>query len=97
MRNLNRLLSASIAVVCLSSCANGPAPAVVTRVEVARQQIPPALLRCRDHPEPPPDPVTEVEYDAYVLDLAAAGDDCRRRLGVVRDIVVSPAAPAPIP
>ncbi len=67
----------------------------MTRIELARPQIQPTLLRCQDHPQPPDWPVTDVEYDAYVIDLAAAGDDCRCRLSLVREVIEGQASADP--
>lgn len=78
----------ALAFVPLSTaCADRQPPAVVTRVQIERVQIPPGLLRCPDQPEPPAEPVSEADAASYILDLAAAGDDCRRRLGEVRDLI----------
>lgn len=64
--------------VTLASCARPPASVV-----------PQALLQCAPQPKSPADKagVTQREVALFVVDLAAAGDDCRSKLGSVRRIL----------
>lgn len=54
---------------------------------LVRPPIPPSLLACQPAPEPPPDPLTDTALALWIVDLAAAGDDCRARLARVRALV----------
>jgi len=83
-------LLALASALLLTACVAPPPPAVVTQVQLVPPQIPPGLLRCRDQPEPPAWPYSEADAAEYVLDLAEAGDDCRRRLGEVRGLIETP-------
>lgn len=67
-----------IVAAFLASCARPPAPIV-----------PQALLQCAPQPKSPADKagVTQRDVALYVVDLAAAGDDCRSKLGSVRRIL----------
>ena len=51
-----------------------------------RSTIPRQLLTCAQQPASP-DAGTQRDVALYVVDLAAAGDDCRTKLGTVRTIV----------
>lgn len=59
-------------------------PRVVTEVKVERVQLPAALLTCDDAPSVPQPPVTQRVLAGYVVDLAAAGDDCRKKLNQIK-------------
>lgn len=48
--------------------------------------MPAVLLSCADAPAVPVGP-TQRDVAAYLVDLHAAGDDCRTRLKAVRNIV----------
>lgn len=48
--------------------------------------VPPQLLTCTAQP-PAPTAGTQRDVSLYVVDLAAAGDDCRTKLGSVRRIL----------
>lgn len=48
--------------------------------------IPAQLLTCSPQP-PAPAAASQREVGLYIVDLAAAGDDCRTKLGVIRGIV----------
>lgn len=48
--------------------------------------VPPALLRCAPAP-PAPAAERQREVAAYVVELWAAGDDCRAKLGEVERLV----------
>jgi hypothetical protein len=77
--------------LCLGGCAQDPAPVVVSAPPVAEKQrladiIPGATLGCS--PEPNGDKVKTIRQTAsYIIGLRAAGDDCRRKLGIVRNVI----------
>lgn len=52
-----------------------------------RSTIPGQLLTCAPQPTSPP-AGTQRDVALYVVDLAAAGDDCRTKLGAVRNIII---------
>jgi hypothetical protein len=60
----------------LSGCATTSAPVV-----------PSHLLACAPQPKAPT-AGTQRDVGIYVIDLAAAGDDCRSKLGSVRRILI---------
>lgn len=64
----------------LTACEAGPAVLV-------RQEVPPPLLACRPAPEPPPDPMTDTALALWIVDLSAAGEDCRTRLHRVKELL----------
>jgi uncharacterized lipoprotein YmbA len=72
-----RAFLAAVLVVSLAGCAS------TTPV------VPPTLLACAAQPKSPADQAGATQRDValYVVDLAAAGDDCRSKLGSVRRIV----------
>lgn len=50
--------------------------------------VPSSLLACEPQPIAPTAPgTTERQVGHYIVDLAAAGDDCRTKLGSVREIL----------
>jgi hypothetical protein len=69
-----------VATVCgmalLSGCATTPTPVV-----------PSQLLSCSAQPKAPT-AGTQRTVALYIIDLAAAGDDCRDKLGSVRRILM---------
>lgn len=70
-------------VLLLTACAGQP---VVT--EAPRLVVPPSLLSCQEQPQPPADGADDTALAHWILDLAAAGDDCRGKLAAVRRVVV---------
>lgn len=54
--------------------------------------VSPALLSCARQPESPAEVAGATQRDValYIVDLAAAGDDCRSKLGSVRRILNTP-------
>lgn len=48
--------------------------------------VPPGLLACQAQP-PPPDAPDDSALALWILDLAAAGDDCRGRLARVKELL----------
>ena len=53
---------------------------------LVRQVIPPSLLSCQPQPAPP-DEADDTALALWIVDLAAAGDDCRGRLGRVKELL----------
>ncbi|MFA9204863.1 MAG: hypothetical protein ACEQSH_00245 [Bacteroidia bacterium] len=60
--------------------------ATPARLAVVRQEVPPSLLVCQEQPAPPASP-DDTALALWLLDLAAAGEDCRSRLGRVKDLL----------
>jgi hypothetical protein len=60
---------------------------VITRIQVERPAIPASILQCAAEPPVPAGEVTQADVAEFLVDLAAAGDDCRRRLAAVRRLV----------
>jgi hypothetical protein len=71
----------------LVGCSAGP-PQVAVRVE--RVQVPPGLLSCDPEPAIPAALRSDADLAAWIVSLAAAGEDCRARLGRVRALVSRP-------
>lgn len=73
--------------IALGGCATAPQP-IPTVIRTPPPTVPPALLTCL--PEPlAPDPSTATQRDVaiFLFDLAEAGQDCRRKLGVTRRLL----------
>lgn len=78
----------AFSAMALGGCASSPPSAIPTVIRTPPPTIPPTLLRCA--PEPmAPDPATSTQRDvaAFLFDLAEAGQDCRRKLGVTRRLL----------
>lgn len=77
----------------LGACETAP-PRLLVQPTVERVTVPAPLLACEPSPLPPVDDVlagwTERDWALFTLDLYAAGDDCRSKLGAVRDLVSQP-------
>ena len=78
--------SALLLLLCsglLASCANSPSPVVV------RTSVPASLLTCAPAPVPPDlnVPRWDEVLARYLLDLGAAGADCRAHLHAVAGLV----------
>ncbi len=52
-----------------------------------RTPVPPSLLTCAAQPEPPAPGADDRSLAQWILDLAAAGDDCRSRLRAVARVL----------
>lgn len=55
----------------------------VDRVEYVCPSVAPSLFRCTAEPAPLAPGARQRDLPPYVLDLATAGRDCRRKLGTV--------------
>ena len=74
-------LGALLSTAFLTACAS---PAPLTEIRVERVEIPAPLLRCADEPPVPQSGGTWAEFFGYVVDLRAAGEDCRAKLAAIR-------------
>ena len=68
-------------VWCLTGCAGPAAPVLV------RQEVPAALLECQPQPVPPSPLRDDADLAYFIVDLAAAGADCRAKLARVKRLV----------
>jgi len=93
MTALLLLCSALPLAACASKLAP-PVPPVVVRKELVPQPIPGDLLTCAPQPEKPGESATQRDVGQFIIDLAAAGADCRGKVAAVREIVRSAPAPA---
>lgn len=78
----------AFSAMALGGCASSQPSAIPTVIRTPPPTVPPTLLRCA--PEPmAPDPATSTQRDvaAFLFDLAEAGQDCRRKLGVTRRLL----------
>ena len=86
MHPLRPLRAALLLLSCglLARCAPAPSPVLV------RPAIPPMLLTCQAAPVPPDlnVPRWDQVLARYLLDLGAAGQDCRAKLRAVGKLVV---------
>lgn len=87
---MKRTLSAfvvAVACVPLGACPDGKpelaAPPEIRRVEVLGVRVPQRLRHCRAEPEPLGDDATVGDIALHHVDVAAAGQDCRAKLGAV--------------
>lgn len=78
------LFSAALLTAC-----GTPEVRTVPVVKIERQKIPAGLLTCDPAPAVPV-AETQRQVAAYVVDLWAAGEDCRVKLGKVRGLVTAP-------
>ena len=89
-----RPLKTALLLLCfalpLAACADRtqpPVPPVVVRKELVPQPIPGDLLACAPQPAAPGSSATQRDVGQFILDLAAAGADCRWKVGAVGEIV----------
>lgn len=69
------ILALIVALMMLGGCATSTAG-----------RVPGQLLTCAEQPASPKSP-TQRQVGLYVIDLTAAGDDCRTKLNAVRGLV----------
>lgn len=79
MRSQTLALCLMLSSLLLTGC--GGVEVVETRLKV-----PGHLLTCQAEPEPPIE-MTGQAVAGFIVDLAEAGEDCRRRLGAVQRIL----------
>lgn len=81
-----RRLLILVAALPLGACHEPPELAVppeIRRVQVLGVHVPQRLRHCRAEPEPLPDDATVGDIAPHHVDIAAAGQDCRTKLGAV--------------
>lgn len=86
------LLMVIVIALFFGGCATAP---TVSLSEIQTQQsiqagktsISPQNLTCRPEPRSPGGDATDRQAAAFVLDLAAAGRDCRSKLQAVRETI----------
>ena len=71
-----------LSALLLTGCGGPPA-----LVEAPRLSVPASLLACSDQPEPPDASAGDTALAHWILDLAAAGDDCRGKLAAVAKVL----------
>lgn len=69
----------------------------VDRPTLVAPTVAPSLLHCMPEPAPLPERARQRDVAPYVLDVLAAGQDCRRKLGTVRMQLATPAPAAAAP
>lgn len=80
-----------IAIMLAGCQTTAPQVTYVDRpVLVPPPPVAPTLLRCLPEPEPLAANARQRDVAPYFLGLAAAGADCRRKLGTVREILKDP-------
>ena len=65
----------------------GCASSLPNVVEAPRLTVPASLLACAGQPEPPATEADDTVLAHWILDLAAAGDDCRGKLSAVAKVL----------
>lgn len=70
-------------MLLLTGCGSSP-PRLA---EPPRLTVPASLLSCAPQPELPATGTDDAVLARWILDLAAAGDDCRTRLDAVAKVV----------
>jgi hypothetical protein len=73
---LHRICIISGAFAVLAGCAAAPKPVVLTQIKIERVTVPAALLTCAAQPAPG-NITLQSQLADYIIDLAAAGADCR--------------------
>ena len=69
-----------LSLLLLMGC--GGRPAALVHLEV-----PPPLLACQPAPAPPARDADDQALALWIVDLSAAGEDCRSRLRAVKDLL----------
>lgn len=82
-----RFVAIAAAALALAGCQHQPETVYVDRVVEVRPHVPASLLHCKAEPAPLAADARQRHVAPYVLDLAAAGRDCRRKLGTVATII----------
>ena len=85
---LVRALPFLLCLPLLTACGAGPARVV----QAPRLSIPDSLQTCAPQPEPPAAGADDTDLSNFILDLAAAGEDCRGKLAAVVRVIGSPPA-----
>jgi hypothetical protein len=74
-------------VLCLALAACGPRTIMVPQIQIERITPPVELLTCPEEPRVPDGPMTLNGLALHHIDVAEAGEDCRRRLKAVNEWV----------
>jgi len=91
---MTRYISAHKAAICASICTLAIAGCTTTTVlppPPLADRIPAQLLECRDRPAVG-DLARQSDVARWVVELDAAGDDCRRKVGAIKGLVQADAA-----
>ena len=75
----------ALAILFLAGCQQTTS-APVEKIVFQAPVVPASTLRCAAQPVPGPTE-TEADVESYTVALAAAGQDCRTKLGTVRGIL----------
>jgi len=71
-----------IAMLCLAACASAPAPGTLTKVQVERVTVPPALLIVAAEPAVPASRMQSAAAD-YIARLKNNDDACHLDVGAI--------------
>lgn len=90
MRIVTIILMVLILVAVLGGCASSSAVSLSSQqtqqaIAAGRPAISPQNLTCKSEPRSPGGDATDNQAATFVLDLAAAGRDCRSKLQAVRE------------
>ena len=92
LRQSLKTLCALCVIVTISACMKPGANPVEVKTEIVVPSVPPENLVCPEIPRPPnPDTATQRDVAAYLPDVIAVAEHCKRDLGVVRRIINSAA------
>ena len=58
-------------------------------IEAACPHVPAEMLTCDEPPAVPGETATQRDVALFVVDLDAAGNDCRRKLAAVRGLLLT--------
>lgn len=83
MRLMPLLVCASLSIAS-SACSKAERP--LTELRLVPQEIPAVLLSCAEEPEVPKPGATWAEFFDWIIDVRAAGNDCRARVEEIREL-----------
>jgi hypothetical protein len=92
---IRRLVALIALGACLAGCQTDTV--YVDRIQFVRPAIAPSLLSCKPEPAAPAPTAKMRAVAPYVVDLAEAGEDCRRKLDTVRARLSEPTPPPAAP
>ena len=84
LRSLRPARTALLFAPLWTACAASPPPLPV------RLAVPSSLLVCQAQPEPPARLNGDADLAYYIMDLAAAGGDCRGKVDALRGLLGTP-------
>ncbi|KQS84811.1 hypothetical protein [Rhizobium sp. Leaf383] len=79
-------LTAMVAMSCLAACTTTKTVPVV-EIQERRVEVPKSLLSCSSEPVAGSVWATQRDVARYLVRLAEAGEDCRVKLGAVKQLV----------